>query len=405
MTYVSDMGLLASRRQVFKGIAGVGAVTALTTTVGGPISAVSAATLSTAAPHAASSDVDWKGKESVNIGDRPLGTGELGRLAALDPDQGAVIAALPLLKGVILNIQRLAPGVAREPHWHHNKTELNCVIEGTGEIGIIGLDGKLTRIAVKPGTVTCVPQNLMHYMANTGSVELVVAIGFNSTKGGSSALSNALMAFPSDRLAQMSGLTASDFNQPAQKESSIYVPVSTLPPIEAGVMPLVDGVVSSANFGVVPGFTSNHGTAKDINSNVIGNLDGVSMSYMTLEPGALRDMHWHPRGTELVYIIDGELEWGLQAPGKAGDSSVFNSGKGDAVAIPEGWLHYAANTGRTTTKLLVLWESVLPQTIELTGSLAALPLELTLASAGTMLEAAKVETLLGRPSRFVSPKP
>ena len=404
MTYVSGTGLLASRRQLFKGIVGVGAATAFTVAAGEPISAVAAATGSTAAPHAASSDVDWRSKESVSVGDRPLEPGELGRLAALDPGQGAVVAELPLLTGVIINIQRLAPGTAREAHWHFNKTELNCVIEGTGEMGIIGLDGKLTRIAIKPGTVTCVPQNLMHYMANTGSSELVVAIGFNSTKGGSSALSNALKAFGGDRLAQMTGLAPSDFTLSAQKESSIYVPVSTLPPIDAGATLLVDGAVSSADFSAVSGFANDYGTAKDINSKVIGNLDGVSMSYMTLEPGALRDMHWHPHGTELVYIVDGELEWGLQAPGKSGDSSVFTSGRGDAVAVPEGWLHYAANTGSQTAKLLVLWGSASPQTIDLTGSLAALPLELTLASAGTMLEAEKVKSILGRPSPFISPK-
>lgn len=404
MNYVSGMELFASRRQLFKGIVGVGAATALTAAVGEPISSASAATGSTAAPHAVSSGVDWRGRESVNLGDRPLEPGELGRLAALDTRQGATVADLPLLTGVIINIQRLAPGVAREAHWHFSNTELNCVIEGTGEIGIIGLDGTLTRIAVRPGTVTCVPQGLMHYMANTGSTELVVAMGFNSTKPGASSLSNALKAFGSDRLAQMTGLAPSDFTLPAEQDSSIYVPVSTLAPIDADATLLVDGAVTSANFSTVSGFANDFGTGKDVNSKAIGNLDGVSMSYMTLEPGALRDIHWHPRGTELVYIIDGELEWGLQAPGKSGDSSVFTTGSGDAVAVPEGWLHYAANTGKQTAKLLVLWESTLPQTIDLTGSLAALPLELTLASAGTMLEADKVKSLLGRPSSFISPK-
>lgn len=401
MVYVPGMSLLTSRRKMFKGIAGAGVATALAGTAS---QSGFAASGPTAAPHATSSDVEWKGREVVNVGDRPLEKGELGRLAALDPGQGSVVETLPLLKNVIINIQRLAPGAAREPHWHHDKTELNCVIEGTGEMGIIGLDGKLVRIPIKPGTVTCVPQNLMHYMANTGDTELVVAMGFNSTKGVSSSLSNALKAFPGDRLAQMTGLATSDIKPPTDKESSIYVAVRALPPIAMGSTPAVDGIVSSASFSDAPGFANDHGTGKDINSKVIGNLDRVSMSYMTLEPGALRDIHWHPHGTELVYIIDGELEWGLQAPGKAGDSSVFTSGKGDAVAIPQGWLHYAANTGGATAKLLVLWEAALPETVELSGSLAALPLELLLGSAGTMLEPAKLESLLGRPSSFISPK-
>lgn len=400
MSLPTNLDLLTSRRQLFAGAAGVAAATALVAGSGLLISSAAAQTTAApapAAPHAASAGLDWKGKESLSLGDAPLGAGKLGGLAALD------VAALPLLKNVTLNVQRLAPGAAREPHWHSSAAELDCVIEGTGEFGIIGLDGTLTRIALEPGSVVFVPQGLTHYLANTGSTELVVAMGFNATRTTSSSLSNSLKAFGSDRLAQTTGLSATDLTMPSDTESQIYTGFGTLPPLDPAAATLVDGAVTSANFAGISGFANEYATSKDIDARTIPGLDGVSMSYMTLEPGAMRDVHWHPEGTELVYIVSGELELGLQAPGKAGESSVFTAKQGQVVALPEGWLHYAANTGAETARLIVLWESTAPKSIELAGLLSVLPTELTLASAGPMMNDATARSLIGKQPRLISP--
>lgn len=396
----SHLDLLTSRRSLFAGAAGVVAATALAAGPGQLITPAAAQTTDApapAAPHAASAGVDWKGKESLSLGDAPLDAGKLGGLAALD------VAGLPLLKNITLNVQRLAPGAAREPHWHHSVSELDYVIEGTGEIGIIGLNGALTRIALEPGSVVFVPQGLTHYVANTGKTELVVAMGFNSTKTTSTSLSNTLKAFGSVRLAQMTGLSAADLTMPSDTESPTYTGFGTLPPLEPAAATLVDGAVTSANFAGISGFANEYGTAKDVDARTIPGLNRVSLSFMTLEPGTMRDAHWHPQGTELIYIESGELEWGLQAPGKAGESSVFTAKQGQAVALPEGWLHYAANTGTQTARLIVLWESTAPKTIELAGMLSVLPTELVLASAGPMMNEATASSLLGKQPRLISP--
>jgi len=397
MPYKSSLELLASRRSLFKGAAGASAVMALAASPGQLVASAHADTGKVAPPHSASTDLDWKNKELVSLGDGPLEAGKLGSLAALDVD------ALPLLKNVTLNIQRLAPGAAREPHWHQGKSELNCVLEGTGEMGIIGLDGNLTRIPIEPGSVTFVPQGLTHYIANTGGTDLVMVMSFNSTRSTSTSLSNCLKAFPVNRLAQMTGLAATDIATPQDTSSSVYTKIGSLPEIKPSSSYLVDGAVSSINFNSIPGFVSDYATGKDVDASIMGHLDGISMSLMTFEPGAMRDLHWHPQGTELIYIVSGEVEVGLQAPGKAGDSSVFTAGQGQAVAVPEGWLHYAANTGTGTAKLIVVWEATKPKSIEVMGMLSVLPTELTLASADTVLNADQAKALLGKPVRAISP--
>lgn len=394
----SDLNILTSRRALFAGAAGVVAVTALIGDSGMFVSAAEAQTVgAVAAPHAASINIEWKGKESLSLGDVPLQAGELGKLAALDTE------ALPLLKNVVLNIQRLAPGVAREPHWHHSVSELDYVIEGTGEFGIISLDGTLTRIAIQPGSVVFIPQGQMHYLANTGSTELVIAMGFNAIKSTSSSLSNNLKAFGANRLAQTTGLSGSDLALPSDTESPTYVAFGTVAPLDPAAATLVNGAVSSVNIADVSGFSNDYGTAKDVDAKIIPGLERVSLSFMTLEPGALRDIHWHPHGTELIYIEAGELEFGLQAPGKAGDSAVFTAKQGQAVAIPEGWLHYAVNIGTETARLVVLWGSSAPKSLELAGMLSALPSEMMIASAGPMMTEQAAKSLRGKQPRLISP--
>ncbi len=399
MPFKSSVDLLASRRSLFKSAAGASAIMALAASPSHLMSSANAADSKSAAPHNASTDLDWKNNERVSLGDGPLEDGKLGSLAALD------VKALPLLKNVTLNIQRLSPGAAREPHWHHSVSELNCVLEGTGEMGIIGLDGILTRIPIEPGSVTFVPQGLTHYVANTGGTDLVMVMSFNSTRTTSSGLSNCLRAFPQDRFAQMTGLAAAEITTPGDEGALTYTKIEALPEIKPSSSYLVDGAVSSINFSAIPGFASEYATGKDVDAKIMGQLDGISMSLMTVEPGAMRDLHWHPHGTELVYIVAGELEIGLQAPGKAGDSSVFTAGQGQAVALPEGWLHYAANTGSETARLIVVWESTQPKSVEVMSMLSVLPTELTMASAGSMLNATQAKALLGKPVRAISPRP
>jgi len=69
----------------------------------------------------------------------------------------------------------------------------------------------------------------------------------------------------------------------------------------------------------------------------------------TLEPGAIREMHWHPHADEWFYVVSGHLR-----------VTVFNSVKnartwdffpGDVGFIPKALGHYIENVGDTPARL------------------------------------------------------
>jgi len=350
-----------------------------------------------AAPHSASPAGDWWGKMRVSLDDRPLADGELGRLASFPAEN------LPQLDGVILRIQRLAPGAAREPHWHAYKTEINYVIEGSGEIGIIGRDNTLTRVAISPGSVTQIPEGLVHYIVNSGETELRLVIAFNGITSLTFNHSNAFQAFSRDRFAQ-SGQTPLDAT-PAflEREAALYTAPEPLEPPADGAPAVVDGQLISVNVADIAGIDLPDGSVRTVMGTSLPGLKDLSLGILRLEPGAMRDIHWHPTGDELAFVVSGDVEWGRLSPGSDGRSDVFLSKAGDAVNNPEGWLHYAANVGNSPAELVVVWASADSRATDLSTMLGVLPPQMSVASSGGDADQAYFDALYGQPRRYIVP--
>jgi quercetin dioxygenase-like cupin family protein len=68
----------------------------------------------------------------------------------------------------------------------------------------------------------------------------------------------------------------------------------------------------------------------------LANLGTLSMDYLEIQPGAVRTPVVHDDGDEIVYILDGTLEFHL------GDAT-FTVTTGDAVAVPRGTPHGSVN--------------------------------------------------------------
>jgi len=71
----------------------------------------------------------------------------------------------------------------------------------------------------------------------------------------------------------------------------------------------------------------------------------VSAGYLVLEPGALREPHWHPTHWELDYAVQGEGELGIVTPDD--QQNITRLKPGDIGFIPLGWAHYIRNVGST----------------------------------------------------------
>jgi oxalate decarboxylase len=77
----------------------------------------------------------------------------------------------------------------------------------------------------------------------------------------------------------------------------------------------------------------------------------VSMALMTLEPGGMREPHWHPNCVECDYILAGRFRFNCVHPG--GVWETFEAGAGDVVYFPQGYAHYFENVGAEDATLLI----------------------------------------------------
>ena len=66
-------------------------------------------------------------------------------------------------------------------------------------------------------------------------------------------------------------------------------------------------------------------------------------AFVRLEPGTLRDLHWHPNENEWQYIINGTIQFGVF--NGTGQVSEGSGGPGDVGYAPKGSGHYFINSG------------------------------------------------------------
>ncbi|MGO8955437.1 MAG: cupin domain-containing protein [Rhodomicrobium sp.] len=97
----------------------------------------------------------------------------------------------------------------------------------------------------------------------------------------------------------------------------------------------------------------------------------IAAGLLTIRPGAMREMHWHPNADEWQYWIKG-----------TGSMTVFNTGPkavtmdfnpGDIGYVKRGLGHYIKNTGDSDLQLLAVFKSSHYAEISLTGWLTHTP--------------------------------
>ncbi len=93
-----------------------------------------------------------------------------------------------------------------------------------------------------------------------------------------------------------------------------------------------------------------------------------------LEPGAIREMHWHPNADEWQYILEGQSR--VTVFGAHGRTRTEECKAGDVVFIQQGFGHYVENTGRQPLRFFALFNSPTFEEISITSWLAGNPASL-----------------------------
>lgn len=81
-------------------------------------------------------------------------------------------------------------------------------------------------------------------------------------------------------------------------------------------------------------------------------LAGVSM---WLEPGAVRELHWHANAAEWGYVLEGSVR--VTAYDPQGRVDIADAGTGDLFYFPRGHGHAIQNAGTTRTHFLLIFDN------------------------------------------------
>jgi len=87
-------------------------------------------------------------------------------------------------------------------------------------------------------------------------------------------------------------------------------------------------------------------------------LERISIKKLVIEPGAIREPHWHANADELTYCLGGEVL--VSVLDNADVFGSFTVGAGEMFHIWSGSLHHIENLGDAPAELLVVFSSESP---------------------------------------------
>lgn len=99
-------------------------------------------------------------------------------------------------------------------------------------------------------------------------------------------------------------------------------------------------------------------------------LERISIRRLVLEPGAVREPHWHANADELTYCLAGDVL--VSALDNADVFATFTIGAGEMFHVESGSLHHIENVGEDAAELLVVFSHESPVDFSLHASFGAM---------------------------------
>ncbi|EIW57501.1 oxalate decarboxylase [Trametes versicolor FP-101664 SS1] len=274
---------------------------------------------------------------------------------------------------------RLEAGAVRELHWHKT-AEWAYMISGSAQITAVDADGKNFIGNVRQGDLWYFPPGIPHSIqalndSAAGTEFLLVFDDGAFSEDSTFLLTDWLAHVPKEVIAKNFQTSISAFDHiPAQQ---LYIFPSTPPPDNNQVPKSPQGTIPNPftfSLSQVKATELSGGTVKIVDSSTFTAATAISASEITVEPGAMRELHWHPTQDEWTFFISGQGRVTLFA--SSGNSRTFDYEAGDVGFVPASFGHFVENTGNTTLHFLEIFNSGRVQDISLSQWLALTPPDL-----------------------------
>lgn len=253
---------------------------------------------------------------------------------------------------------RLTPGGVREMHWH-KQAEWSFMITGRARITAIDTQGCSFVDDVEHGDLWYFPAGIPHSIQGLqeGCEFLLVFDDGNFSENSTFLLSDWFAHTPRDILAKNFGVAESDLVTLPGEERYIFqssVPGTLTRDVMAGPQGYVPQSFSHHMLAQKP-LRAPGGTVRITDSSVFPVSTTIAAALVEVEPGGLREMHWHPNNDEWQYYLEGQGRMSVFAAG--GKARTFDYQAGDVGYVPFAMGHFIENTGSTVLRFLEVFKS------------------------------------------------
>jgi oxalate decarboxylase len=288
------------------------------------------------------------------------------------------VRELPVATTIAGVNMRLTAGGVRELHWH-KEAEWSFMLAGKARITAIDQDGKNFVADVEPGDLWFFPSGIPHSIQGLSpdGCEFLLAFADGSfSEDNTFAITDMFAHMPKEALARNLGIEQAALAKIPSGEKFIFQ--AELPP------PLKDDIIEGPAGRVSPDMKfrmtqmaptpSPGGNVRIVDTRNFPVSTDIAAALVEVQPGHLREVHWHPNADEWQYYIEGQARMTVFAA--QGNARTFDYHAGDVGYVPKSMPHFIENTGSTTLRFLELFRAPKYEDVSLTQWMALTPHEL-----------------------------
>ncbi|BBI33291.1 oxalate decarboxylase family bicupin [Cohnella abietis] len=253
---------------------------------------------------------------------------------------------------------RLTPGGVRELHWHQ-QAEWAYMLLGRARITSLDQDGRNSIADVGPGDLWYFPAGLPHSIQGLeeGCEFLLVFDDGKFSDLNTLSISDWFAHTPKDVLAANFGVPQSAFNNIPKEQ--VYIFQDKIPGS-------LESQRVQSPYGTIPQSFKHQllaqtpiktpgGSVRIVDSSNFPISKTIAAALVEIEPGAMRELHWHPNNDEWQYYLTGQGRMTVFAGNNT--ARTFDYRAGDVGYVPFAYGHYIQNTGNETLWFLEMFKS------------------------------------------------
>ena len=257
---------------------------------------------------------------------------------------------------------RLTAGSFRELHWH-TADEWAIMLYGNARVTVLNPDGTIFIDDVAKGDLWFFPAGFPHSIQGLGPDGCEFLLVFNQgmfSEDNTFLLSEWVAHTPAEVLSKNSNLDSSEIAQLPKDE--LYIFPADLPRSLAEDRAAVGGrnVQAPQQYtfkmeAMAPTRKTRGGEVRVVDSHNFPASRTIAAGLVTIKPGGMRELHWHPNASEWQFYIAGKARMTIFMPTGKARTMDFNAN--DVGFVPAVAGHYIENIGDTDLVFLEMFKA------------------------------------------------